>query len=189
MNIAGQPILSFGTPRPTLSNLNAFWSGLLRICQPPKQQATGKGSSMKSRSSDFRGVALRAGNLHRAICVGEARSDLRVVRDGALTCRVPEILLETNASSTDIDGSEETFETRHRNFEAKTGVIRSGNHTGWLDWISHVYLGMFNDVDENATPLERLATLLGEDHAEIAIEGLIAARSERMCRRSRKWLK
>jgi hypothetical protein len=68
----------------------------------------------------------------------------------------------------------ESAEARRRKFEADAGLIRSGNHLGWLAWTAQVYFSLFTGVDENATPRERLTTLLGEIHAETAIEGLIA---------------
>jgi len=107
---------------------------------------------------------------------GDARDDLRAVRDRALSCPVSELLLErrSHAAGQQDDGIDESAEARQRKFEADAGPIRSGNHLGWLAWAAQVYFGLFTDVDEDATPRERLTTLLGETHAETAIEGLIA---------------
>jgi hypothetical protein len=107
---------------------------------------------------------------------GDRRDDLRAVRDRALTCPVSELLLErrSHVAGQQDDDPNESAEARQRKFEADAGLIRSGNHLGWLAWTAQVYFGLFADVDEDATPRERLTKLLGETHVETAIEGLIA---------------
>ena len=107
---------------------------------------------------------------------GDTRDDLRAVRDRALSCPVSELLLErrSHVAGQQDDDPNESAEARQRKFGADAGLIRSGNHLGWLAWTAQVYFGFFADVDEDATPRERLTTLLGETHAETAIEGLIA---------------
>jgi hypothetical protein len=107
---------------------------------------------------------------------GDAREDLRAVRDRALSCPVSEVLLErrSHVSGQQGEDANESPEARKREFEADAGLIRSGSHLGWLAWAAQVYFCLFTDLDEDATPRERLTALLGESNAEIAIEGFIA---------------
>jgi hypothetical protein len=107
---------------------------------------------------------------------GDARDDLRAVRDRALSCAVSEVLLErrSHAPGQPDEDADEGAEARKRNFEADAGLIRSGSHLGWLAWAAQVYFCLCTDLDEDATPRERLTALLGETHAETAIEGFIA---------------
>jgi hypothetical protein len=44
----------------------------------------------------------------------------------------------------------------------KAQAIRSGLHLNWLVWAARIYFSQFRDVDENATPCERLITVLEE---------------------------
>ena len=107
---------------------------------------------------------------------GETRDDLRAVRDRALSCSVSDELLErrSRGSGHQDEDANESAEERQRKFEADAGLIRTGSHLGWLAWAAQVYFCLFTDLDEDATPRERLTTLLGETHAETAIDGFIA---------------
>jgi hypothetical protein len=102
---------------------------------------------------------------------GDARADLRPVRDGMMSCTMR---LERGTRHSDQEEETETKESRRRNFEANSATIRSGAHLGWLAWAAHVYYGLFSDLDENATPPDRLIGLLGEANTNIVIEGFIA---------------
>jgi hypothetical protein len=107
---------------------------------------------------------------------GDARDNLRAARDRALSCSISDELLErrSHALGQQEEGADESEEARKRNFEADAGLIRGGIHLGWLVWAAQVYFCLFIDMDEDATPRERLTTLLGETNAETAIEGFIA---------------
>ena len=123
------------------------------------------------------GTSLRAQEIFTELFGwGDKRDDLRAVRDRALSCPVCDLLLDrrSHVAGQEDDDPNESAEARLRKFEADAGLIRSGNHLGWLAWTAQVYFSLFTGVDENAMPRERLTTLLSETHAETAIEGLIA---------------
>jgi hypothetical protein len=61
-----------------------------------------------------------------------------------------------------------------REFAKSRNAIRCGTHYGWMEWLGDLYLGRFNDVEKSMTPRERIAAELGEENAQIAIEGLVA---------------
>jgi hypothetical protein len=52
--------------------------------------------------------------------------------------------------------------------------IRDGAHREWLGWIGAVYFSLFQDVDNQSSPRQRLAAELGDENASVAIAGLIA---------------
>jgi hypothetical protein len=60
---------------------------------------------------------------------GDAREDLRAVRDKALSCPVSEVLLDrrSHVSGQPDEDADEGAEARKRNFEADAGLIRSGS--------------------------------------------------------------
>ena len=66
-------------------------------------------------------------------------------------------------------------------------AIRSGAHLGWLTWVARVYFGLFSDLDQVASPHERLVKVLGEANASTAIEGFIAVLRGRTYPRLRPW--
>ena len=71
----------------------------------------------------------------------------------------------------------EKEENRARNlreFAESRDAIQRGAHYGWMEWLGDLYLGRFNDVEKSATPRERLAGQLGDENAQIALDGLVA---------------
>ena len=53
--------------------------------------------------------------------------------------------------------------------------IASGAHLNGLIWAARVYLGIFNDVDRAAASEARFVPILGDAHAAMALDGLVAA--------------
>jgi hypothetical protein len=103
------------------------------------------------------------------------RADLRTIRDASMSCAIPSGLLNRpprNDGDTELD-----LQTQRRNFEKGADAIRNGAHLGWLTWAAQVYFSLFSDVDEKASPRERLVEVLGETNAQTAIAGFIAALS------------
>ena len=92
-----------------------------------------------------------------------------------MSCAIPDGLLERTPC--DDDDTEHDLEIQRRNFEKDVDAIRSGSHLGWLSWAAQVYFSLFADVDEKASPRERLVAVLGETNAQTAIAGFIAALS------------
>jgi hypothetical protein len=122
------------------------------------------------------GASVRAQEIFAELYAsGDARTDLRPVRDAMMSCTIPPGLLEGRAHAADQEEKTESAEARRRNFEANAAAIRSGAHRGWLAWAAGVYFCLFLGLDENATPRERLVELLGETNTDIVIEGFIAS--------------
>lgn len=105
---------------------------------------------------------------------GDARADLRAVRDASISCVIPDWRLRRNGRMEDEEDDDEDSQSRRRNFETNAGAIRSGAHLNWLAWAARVYFGSFSDLEQQATPHERLVEVLGEANAGTAIEGFIA---------------
>ncbi|ACI53968.1 conserved hypothetical protein [Rhizobium leguminosarum bv. trifolii WSM2304] len=65
---------------------------------------------------------------------------------------------------------------KHRNdFDAAEGLIRSGEHKGWLAWCANVYFAIFSDVADTPDRRERLLTELGEERTETVLAAFQAA--------------
>jgi predicted NACHT family NTPase len=65
---------------------------------------------------------------------------------------------------------------RH-DFDRDAALIRSGAHAGWLTHLGMIYFGLFQDSDRNVTPHARLATWLGEERREAALQALTSSLS------------
>ena len=63
---------------------------------------------------------------------------------------------------------------RIRDFERNKAAIQAGEHIGWLLNIARIYFCRFADLSEEATPFERLVDQLGEENAQIGINGLVS---------------
>ena len=61
-----------------------------------------------------------------------------------------------------------------REFAQSRNAISRSAHYGWMAWLGELYLGRFNNVDSAASPRERIATELGDENAQTALEGLVA---------------
>jgi hypothetical protein len=101
--------------------------------------------------------------------LADNRPELRAVRGASISCPVPEPVLPAQ------DESEHDPQALRHKFERNASAIRDGRHLGGLTWAARVYFGLFADLDESATPRQRLVTELGETNAQVAISGFIAA--------------
>jgi predicted NACHT family NTPase len=100
------------------------------------------------------------------------RTDLLEIRDRATSTSLPKGYLD-RSSRRPTDG-EHSVEKLRQNFERDAEQIRSGAHLGWLNHIANIYFAFFSDVDEKASPHERLHTAVGEANSEIALAGFRA---------------
>jgi predicted NACHT family NTPase len=73
-------------------------------------------------------------------------------------------------------GEEEKYapEVQRAAFAKDADAIRNGTHLGWLNWATGIYFGLFDDVDQSATPQERLIAILGDTNSKVALAGLEA---------------
>jgi hypothetical protein len=112
--------------------------------------------------------------FERLFALADNRDDLRAVREASLSCAIPSGLLDRPVHD---DDKRHDLKTQRRNFKKNADAVRNGKHLGWLTWAAQVYFSQFSDVDEKASPRERLVTVLGEKNAQTAIAGFIAALS------------
>jgi predicted NACHT family NTPase len=94
-------------------------------------------------------------------------------RDASVTLKLPEDHYRWRLRRKD---NEEKYdpEAQRAAFASNAEAIRNGMHIGWLGWAAFIYFGMFSDVDEGATPRERLLTIVGDANSKIALAGLEA---------------
>ena len=105
--------------------------------------------------------------------LSDNRADLRAVLDASVSCKIPRWPLNRPPRG----DTEQSPEELRGKFKKEAEAIRNGSHLGWLSWAAQVYFGLLYDSHEQASPRERLVTVLGEANAEIAIAGFIAALS------------
>jgi predicted NACHT family NTPase len=105
--------------------------------------------------------------------MADARLDLQPIRNRGILCGLPAGYFPRMTSG---PGPDEPFdpEVQRRNFERDADEIRSGRHLGWLTWIAWIYFAIFNDVDREATPRERLVGVIDEANTVTALQGLRA---------------
>jgi predicted NACHT family NTPase len=101
------------------------------------------------------------------------RADLLAVRDRAVSFLLPNGYL--NRSSRRPEEEEHGVEKLRQNFERDADQIRSAANLGWLEHTANIYFAFFSDLDEKASPHERLHATIGEANSEIAIAGLRAS--------------
>ncbi|VXC70828.1 conserved hypothetical protein [Enterobacterales bacterium 8AC] len=106
---------------------------------------------------------------------GEYKPDFLVARKSVLICEVDNWRQEKNQRDYKkrVEKNNRLIEDK-ANFDRYRNEIISASHLGWLHYISHIYFSLHYDVDENSSPIERLASSLGEENVPDAIKGLIA---------------
>jgi hypothetical protein len=105
--------------------------------------------------------------------LADSRADLQEVRYRSMVCGLPEAYLNRLPR----DNLEQSPEELGGKFEKDVETIRNGSNLPWLSWAARVYFGLFSDSNQQISPHERLAGVLDEANAQIAIEGFIAALS------------
>jgi hypothetical protein len=124
------------------------------------------------------GLAYSASQPHaetvfaRLYDVPVERTDLLAIRDRATSSSLPKGYLDR--SSRRPAEEEHSVEKLRQNFAKDAEQIRSGAHLGWLHHIANIYFAFFSDVDEKASPHERLLATIGEANSEIALAGFRA---------------
>jgi predicted NACHT family NTPase len=105
--------------------------------------------------------------------VAEMRAELVPTRAKATLCPIPSGYFPRMVGGADGDDDAEKERLRQA-FRAEIDDIRAGRNLGRLGWAAMIYFGLFNDVDETATPRGRLFALLGEANTQAAIDGFKA---------------
>jgi hypothetical protein len=105
--------------------------------------------------------------------MAETRPDLAEVRLRGTLCVLPSGYFPRMTSSGEPD--EKTDKERLRQeFAADAADIRAGRNLGHLGWAAIVYFALFDDVDGDATPRQRLVAYLGEENTEAVLAGFKA---------------
>jgi predicted NACHT family NTPase len=110
--------------------------------------------------------------FERLFDVPAGRTDLLAIRDRSISSSLPAGYLDRIGRRPAEE--ENSVDALRQNFERDAEQIRTGAHIGWLHHIANIYFGFFNDVDQNASPHERLLATIGETHSETARAGFRA---------------
>jgi hypothetical protein len=123
----------------------------------------------------FRATPRGLDSLDRLISLGEQEHQLGAVRDRLLSSPI-ETWQKEEAERKRLHQEKKSSERdkTRKDFKQHSEAIRSGAHLGWLGWLGQIYLALFADVDEKVSGRERLIMQLGEEYAELSIEGLVA---------------
>ena len=106
------------------------------------------------------------------------RSDLIALRTLGVSSNLPEGYLERMERGTARTAERTDSLDRVRyDFARDAATIVSGENLNGLVWAARVYLGIFPDVDHALPLAERLVPILGDLHATMAVDGLVAALS------------
>lgn len=112
----------------------------------------------------------------RVYGLADNRADLTAVRTRAVSSDIPEGRLEMmERREAPTDATVNDMDRLRLDFARDAEAIAIGAHLGGLLWTARVYLGIFDDVDRAAAPESRLVPILGDAHAALALDGLVAA--------------
>ena len=110
--------------------------------------------------------------FERLFDVPAGRTDLLAIRDRSISSSLPAGYLDRIGRRPAEE--ENSVDALRQNFERDAEQIRTGAHIGWLHHIANIYFGFFRDVDQKASPHERLLATIGEPHSETARAGFRA---------------
>jgi hypothetical protein len=107
------------------------------------------------------------------------RVDLIALRTPRVSSNLPEGHPERMERGTARSSAEKTNDRDRlrRDFARDAAAIASGEQLNGLVWAAGVYLGIFPDVDHAAPSADRFVPILGDLHATMALDGLVAALS------------
>jgi predicted NACHT family NTPase len=105
--------------------------------------------------------------------MGEPPSNLAAIRDSVTLSKFPENYFSgrTSRLNEELDGREQ----QRRQFDQDAEQIRSGTHIGWMQHLARIYFALYNDVDRELSPRERLSAWLDERRVDTALAGFRAA--------------
>jgi hypothetical protein len=112
----------------------------------------------------------------RVYAMADNRADFSAVRTRSVSSDIPERWPETMESRAARDAVRTNDPERLRlDFARDAAAIASGANLNGLIWAARVYLGIFNDVDRAAASEARFVSILGDVHAAMALDGLVAS--------------
>lgn len=109
--------------------------------------------------------------------IADAKAWLQPVRAGCTASRLYDRYFEGRRGRRPEGNDSSDRERQRREFAQDAENIRSGAHLGWLSHVGKIYCALYDDVDQNLEPRDRIAAWLGEEHTETALAGLRAALS------------
>lgn len=105
--------------------------------------------------------------------MADTRPELTQARMRGTLCGLPPGYFPRTAPGAETDDGPSADQLRQE-FAADAADIRAGQNLGRLGWAAIIYFALFDDVDGNATPHQRLVNFLGEDNAQAALTGFRA---------------
>ena len=114
-------------------------------------------------------------DFERLCTIASYDPEIEAIRDQLLVSSLRESTLEYHKKRIE-SKRERSLESARvvGEFAAALPKVRSGEELGWLGWAAMIYFGIFNDVDSDAPPRQRLVNVVGEENAEAAIEGFLS---------------
>ena len=125
--------------------------------------------SLCHQASEAHGVTA----FDELYAMAESRPELAHPRMRGTVCGLPPGYFPRTAPGGDADDGPSADQLR-QSFAADAADIRAGRNLGRLGWAAMIYFALFDDVNGNATPQQRLVNFLGEDNAQSAVAGFKA---------------
>jgi predicted NACHT family NTPase len=108
----------------------------------------------------------------RLYATGEPPSRLAAVRDSLTVSKLPANYFSGRTSR--LDENVDSREPQRQQFDQDAEQIRSGAHIGWMQHLARIYFALYDDVDRELGPRDRLSAWLEERRVETALAGLRA---------------
>lgn len=105
--------------------------------------------------------------------MAETRPELAQARMRGTLCGLPPGWFSRTARGAEPDDGASADQLRQE-FAVDAADIRAGRNLSRLGWAAMIYFALFDDVDGNAKPRQRLVTFLGKDNAQAALAGFRA---------------
>ncbi|WP_246674978.1 hypothetical protein [Mesorhizobium sp. B2-4-11] len=105
--------------------------------------------------------------------MADTKACLQPIRTSSTAARLYDKYFERRRGQDDDDDKNDR-ERQRQEFAQNVESIRSGENLGWLRHLGLIYFALYNDVDQELEPRDRIAAWLGEEHTETALAGLRA---------------
>jgi predicted NACHT family NTPase len=125
--------------------------------------------SLSHQASDAHG----RGAFEALYEMAETRPELAQSRMRGTVCGLPSGYFPRISQGAEPD-DEHSVEKLRQDFTADAADIRAGRNLGRLGWAAMIYFALFDDVDGDAAPRQRLINFLGEENTEAALAGFRA---------------
>jgi len=105
----------------------------------------------------------------------DAHEQLHKIRENFCRCEIESWQRKDNARRLEHQHRRERVRAQIRaNLEKTIGSIRSGRHLNNLGFLSKIYFGLFSDIENELSPIERLRTEIGDELVAATLEGFSA---------------